>query len=62
MQYFVSGGVFTDMTFTKVVPGTEECYGPFESYKHAVSVWRGKMGWNVDNCYHRLFLTEGSPL
>ena len=62
MEYYVSGGVFTDMTFTEVVPGTEECYGPFKNYQFALAVWRGKMGWKVDNCHHKLFLTEDSPL
>lgn len=58
LPYYVTGGVFTDETFTEVVPGTEESYGPFEQYSHAENVWRGKMGWNVDNCFHRLFITR----
>jgi hypothetical protein len=54
--YYVEGGVFTDTTFTDIVPGTDERYGPFKDYDHALSVWRGKMGWNIDICSHRLFI------
>lgn len=59
--FYVAGGIYTDMTFSERVPGTAEFYGPFDTYDHALSVWRGKMGWNVDNCYHRLFIRGGKP-
>jgi hypothetical protein len=52
----IRGGIHTDTTFTEIVPGTEEVYGPFEDYDHAVNVWRGKMGTNIDICEHRLFV------
>jgi hypothetical protein len=57
-MYNVIGGVWTDTTFTEIVPGTEEEYGPFESYDEAVKVWRGRMGWMVDTCEHRLFIVQ----
>jgi hypothetical protein len=58
-MYIVYGGVFTDTTFKSLEPETPvESYGPFESYKEALNVWRGRMGWNVDNCMHRLFITK----
>lgn len=55
-MYVVHGGVYTDTSFEELEPGTEECYGPFESYDAALNTWRGKMGWNIDNCMHRLFI------
>jgi hypothetical protein len=57
-MFIVSGGVYTDTTFERLEPGTRERYGPFTSYDDALNVWRGKMGWNVDNCMHRLFIYE----
>lgn len=59
--FYVVGGVYTDMTFSRAAPGTAESYGPFDTYDYALSVWRGKMGWNVDNCFHRLFIVGGTP-
>lgn len=58
MAFSIHGGVFTDTSFTTMEPGTEETYGPFQTREEAVNVWRGKMGWNVDNCTHRLFIRE----
>lgn len=57
-MYNVVGGVWTDTRFKDIVVGTEEVYGPFESYDEALNVWRGRMGWNVDNCCHRLFIVQ----
>lgn len=57
----ITGGVYNDTTFTTVVPGTEEQYGPFERCEDAVNVWRGKMGRMIDTCEHRLFVVETGP-
>lgn len=57
-MYKVIGGVWTDTTFTEIVAGTEEEYGPFDTYDEAVKVWRGRMGWMVDTCEHRLFIVQ----
>ena len=65
--FYVAGGIFTDMTFTRAdsreegVPSSFEFYGPFDTYEHAVNVWRGKSGYHVDNCFHRLFVVGGRP-
>jgi hypothetical protein len=59
-MFMVHGGVFTDMTFTKVVEGTQEAYGPFPDREQAVNVWRGAMGRMIDTCEHRLFITDTS--
>ncbi len=58
MSYMVIGGVFTDTAWTEVVPGTEEMIGPFERYEDAVKAWRGRVGWMVDTCTHRLFVVQ----
>lgn len=57
-MFEVHGGVYTDMSFSRVTPGTFERYGPFETRDEAVNVWRGAMGRNIDICEHRLFVTE----
>jgi hypothetical protein len=54
-MFKVTGGVYTDTTFTKLESDPEE-YGPFQTYKEAYDVWKGKMGWKVDTCCHRLFI------
>lgn len=56
-MFMVTGGVFTDMSFSEIVPGTAEVYGPFQTRDEAVAVWRGKMGYQIDTCEHRLFVT-----
>jgi hypothetical protein len=57
-MFMIHGGVYTDMTFSKVEEDTDEVYGPFASREQAVMVWRGKMGQNIDICEHRLFVVE----
>lgn len=57
-MFMIEGGVFTDTSFTQLVDGTREVYGPFKDRDQAVNVWRGRMGLMVDTCEHRLFLIE----
>jgi hypothetical protein len=54
-MFTVSGGIYTDTTFSRLESDPEE-YGPFASYKAAYTVWKSKMGWKVDICCHRLFI------
>lgn len=54
--YYLIGGVYTDTTFRHIEPGTSEVHGPYTSYEDAEKAWRGKMGWKVDICCHRLFI------
>jgi hypothetical protein len=54
MKYFIRGGIYTDMSFTTVTPGTEEEYGPFDTYVEAADAWKGYMFAKVDICPHRL--------
>jgi hypothetical protein len=61
-MYIVYGGVYTDTSFETLDPQTEEEYGPFDTYEEALAVWRGKMGWNVDNCCHRLRILNFAPI
>ena len=56
MKFIVEGGVYTDMSFTTVTPGTEEYYGPFDSFDEASAVWKGRMFAKVDVCPHRLHI------
>jgi hypothetical protein len=54
--YFVWGGIFTDMHFGDLQPGTEECYGPFHDEAKADQVWSEKTRRNVDIAQHRMFV------
>jgi hypothetical protein len=57
-KFWVRGGIYTDMTFTVVQPGTEEEYGPFTDRCKAISEWKGRMFAKVDICPHRLTIVE----
>ena len=39
-RYWVVGGKYETMEFDRVVPGTENVFGPFGSIQDAESVWR----------------------
>src|SRR5215469_7932744 len=39
-RYWVVGGNYETMEFARVVPGTEDVFGPFGSIQDAESVWR----------------------
>lgn len=58
-KYWVRGGIFTDTTFTDVEPGTEEEYGPFDTYKDAIREWTSRtFTQKLDICTHRLKIVE----
>ena len=54
--YYVWGGVFQDMSFGALQPGTEESYGPFHDEATATRVWQAQTGRDVDTPEHRLFV------
>lgn len=53
-QFEVRGGVYTDLSFTQIEPGTEERYGPFPSYEAAYTRWLEVARFKVDNARHRV--------
>ncbi len=58
-MYIVEGGVFTSTEFKEIEPGTEERYGPFDSYELARAAWVGAMfSPKLDICCHRVFIKE----
>ena len=58
-MYKVEGGIYKDTTFREVEEGTEESYGPFETYKEAFTAWqRGTYTQKLDICTHRLKIKE----
>jgi len=62
--WIVWGGVFTDMTFTHLEPGTEQMLGPFHDEAAALLAWRDETRRRVDIATHRLFVllaTETGP-
>ncbi|PWS37879.1 hypothetical protein DFH01_00755 [Falsiroseomonas bella] len=56
--WVVWGGVFTDTSFTRLDPGTEELHGPFHDLASAERAWRDHMRRKVDIATHRLFVME----
>lgn len=57
-RYYVEGGVFTDFHFKEIVIGSEEIYGPFDTYTEAYNAWYSSVWKNVDNGRHRLRILE----
>jgi hypothetical protein len=54
--WVVWGGVFTDTSFTKLEPGTEELHGPYHDEDTAMQAWRDETRRKVDIATHRLFV------
>jgi hypothetical protein len=54
--FYVWGGVFTDMQFRELTPGTEESYGPFHTEAEADQIWSAKTRAMVDVAQHRMFV------
>ena len=57
-MFRVEGGIYTNTEFLVLEEGTQECYGPFNTYEEAFSVWSGATWAKVDNCCHRLHILE----
>ena len=55
-MYIVTGGIFTNTGFSELEPGTQECYGPFDTYEEAFKAWNGATWAKVDICCHRLLI------
>lgn len=65
MIWVVWGGVFTDTTFTRLEPGTEELHGPFHDEASALQALRDETRRKVDIATHRLFVMvaiDGDPM
>ncbi len=60
-MFWVHGGVHTDLTFQKIIPETEEFYGPFITRQEAQDCWRKYTWLKVDTCPHRLFIVDSKP-
>lgn len=54
--WVVWGGVFTDMRFQELEPGTEQLLGPFPDEAAALLAWRDGTRRQVDIATHRLFV------
>lgn len=59
MPFYVRGGIFQDTRFENVCEGTEECYGPFETYQEAKEEWKRRtFTQRLDICTHRMKIEE----
>ncbi len=58
-MFYVKGGVFEMTAFENVCEGTEECYGPFETYEEAEKEWKRRtFTQSLDICTHRMKIEE----
>lgn len=60
-EYYVVGGVYTDLSFTTLEPGSEETYGPYKTRQEALERWAASARFCVDNACHRLTVVNASP-
>lgn len=58
MNYLVIGGIYTDLTFTTLEPGTAETYGPFDTYEAAYTRWIETSRIKVDTATHRMVIRQ----
>ena len=57
MPYYVTGGAYTDTTFTDFVE-PDPVEGPFEHYADAYLAWRSKSMAHVDDAFWRYEIVE----
>jgi len=57
-EFWIIGGEYTDTTFSTLVNGAEQKFGPFESYEAAEAAWAGKAWETVDSCNTRFKIVE----
>jgi hypothetical protein len=58
MKYIVEGGIWKDTSFTEIV-AEKEVFGPFDTYKKALDIWRrNTYTVKLDNCLHRFIIRE----
>lgn len=58
-MFWVKGGIFESTEFKDVCEGTEECYGPFDTYEAALEEWKRRtFTQRLDICTHRVMITE----
>lgn len=60
--FVVWGGVFTDTTWERLEPGTEELHGPYPDEETATRAWRDETRRKVDIATHRLFVMQARPV
>ncbi len=57
--YWVVGGEYADMSFTKLAPGArEERHGPFATYQEAYEVWQSRARATIDDALVRFRIVE----
>lgn len=58
-MFYVRGGIYTDTSFSELVPGTEENYGPFKTHQKALEEWKRRtFTQKLDICTHRMKIEE----
>jgi hypothetical protein len=58
-MYWVIGGEYTDLSFTKLARGAqEERHGPFATYKEAYQVWQSRARATIDDAMVRFRIIE----
>ena len=56
-MFHVTGGIYADMTFTKLEPGQKPVrLGPFRSYDEAHVAWRDIASRTIDICCAKFWI------
>jgi len=57
--FHVKGGIYTDMSFTKLEPGEKPVdLGPFRTYDEAHIAWRDIASRTIDICTAKYWIVE----
>ena len=57
-MFYVTGGVYTDFSWTTLEEGKEENYGPYATYDEAYIKWLEIARFKVDNACHKVTIVR----
>jgi hypothetical protein len=60
-KFWIIGGEYDDVTFERVVAGTECLVGPFGNYGSALAEWRRLAEATRCNAHHRYVIAQEPP-
>jgi hypothetical protein len=60
-KFWIIGGEYDDVSFERVVDGTQSLAGPFSSYGSALGEWRRLTEVTRCNAHHRYVIAHEPP-
>lgn len=60
-KFWIIGGEYDDVSFQRLIDGTESLIGPFPSYDRALGEWRRLAESTRSNAHHRYVIAHEPP-